>query len=176
MPKWLWRWTSQESPASPSTDTVSKLAYEEALRIVKAQEGVLDNLRARAGTVIAVASLVTSFLGGQALVRPTLSEGVVIRQELGCWGIAAIGLFVLATAFAIAIIWPYKWRFDLSPVTILDEWPQDDYEGALRDLARYHSNNHDYNGKLLRRLFWFLQLSCLLLVAETLAWIIDLAW
>jgi hypothetical protein len=45
-------------------DAILQLAYEEARQAVAQQIGELDNIRARAGTLLAVASLSTSFLGG----------------------------------------------------------------------------------------------------------------
>ncbi len=48
-------------------DAIYQLAYEEARRRVGEQVGELDNLRTRAGTLLAVVSLSTSFLGGVVL-------------------------------------------------------------------------------------------------------------
>lgn len=154
-------------------DSVSRLAYDESVRAISAQSGVLDNLRARAGTLIAVASLVTSFLGGQALAKPALADGVVNRADIGWWAVVAMVLFVSVAAMAIAILWPYTWKFDMDSSTILD-WPATEYDDALRDLARFHGQNHSANALLLERLFWCLRLGCLFLVLETLSWLIDL--
>src|SRR5690349_8828751 len=54
--------------ASTETDAQTQdLAYEHALRALDQQAGVLDNIRLRAGTLIAVTSLVATFLGARAL-------------------------------------------------------------------------------------------------------------
>jgi hypothetical protein len=82
-------------------ETIANLAYDESIRAITAHAGVLDNLRARAGTLVAVASLVTSFLGGQALVKPSLDHGALVRQSLDSYAIGAIGAFVLAAVMAI---------------------------------------------------------------------------
>lgn len=87
-------------------DSVAAIAYEETVRGLTAQAGVLDNLRTRAGTLIAVASLVTSFLGGQALAKPTFRGGVLERQPLAGWGVGAVAAFVLLAIAAIVILWP----------------------------------------------------------------------
>ena len=42
------------------------LAYEGALRSLSQQEETVDNLRARAGTLISAIAISTSFLGAQA--------------------------------------------------------------------------------------------------------------
>src|SRR6266496_650368 len=46
---------------------IAQLAYDASVRAIQDQAGVLDGLRTRAGTVLAAAALVSSFLGGQAL-------------------------------------------------------------------------------------------------------------
>jgi hypothetical protein len=44
-----------------------ELAYQEALRAITQQQAALESLRGRAGVLLAVAAIVTSFLGGFAL-------------------------------------------------------------------------------------------------------------
>jgi hypothetical protein len=144
-----------------------------APRMISAQAGVLDNLRARAGTLIAVASLVTSFLGGQALAKPTLTNGALVRQDIETWGVAAITAFVLVAVMALATLWPYKWRFDMSAALILSSPAE--YEPAVADLAKYHETNHASNAKTLDRLFWCLRFGCVFLVVETITWVFDLS-
>ena len=46
-------------------DAIYQVAYDEAKQAVAEQVGALDNLRGRAATLLAVASLATSFLGGE---------------------------------------------------------------------------------------------------------------
>ncbi len=155
-------------------ETVAKLAYDEAVRTITAQAGVLDNLRSRAGTLIAVASLVTSFLGGQALAKPTFSNGVVVRPEIESWGMVAVVTFVVVALLAIVVLYPYTWRFEVDASAIL-EWPADDYEAALSAMAGYHANNHKANEARLIWLFRAFGVGCVFLVAETIAWIFALA-
>jgi hypothetical protein len=65
-----------------------ELAYQEALRAITQQQVVLDGLRGRAGTLLAVAVIVTSFLGSIALP----DDGLI---DLGWF---AIVLFLVAAA------------------------------------------------------------------------------
>jgi hypothetical protein len=44
-----------------------EIAYREAVRAIEHQDAALDDLRSRAGTLLAAAAIVTSFLGGVAL-------------------------------------------------------------------------------------------------------------
>ena len=48
-------------------ETPHRLAYDASVRAIEDQSRVLDDLRARAGTIFAAAALVTSFLGGLGL-------------------------------------------------------------------------------------------------------------
>ena len=152
-------------------ETVATLAYEEARSAISSQVSTLDGLRARAGTLLAAASLVTSFLGGQALAKPALEHGLIVRGEVGTEGWVAIGFFILVAALTLAILWPYKWRFDMGASTILTG---SDFNQTQTDLAEYHEQNYNLNQGKLDRLFWCFRWACLFLAAETVAWIIDL--
>jgi hypothetical protein len=156
-------------------DSLAKLAYDEAVRAIDAQADVLDNLRARAGTLIAVSSLVTAFLGGQALAKPTLSSGQLVEQDIETWGFVAIGAFVAVAVMALLILWPYTWKFVMSPNTILGSKGSVNYEEALETLAIYHEENYDDNKGTIDLLFWFFRFGCGFLVVETIAWIVDLS-
>jgi hypothetical protein len=48
-------------------DDEARIAYDASIHAIQDQANVLDGLRSRAGTVLAAAALVSSFLGGQAL-------------------------------------------------------------------------------------------------------------
>jgi hypothetical protein len=157
-------------------DTNAGIAYDEAVRAITAQAGVLDNLRSRAATLIAVASLVTSFLGGQVLAKPTFRAGVLERQALDFLGIVAIVAFVLVAAAAVVILWPRNWQFAMSADTLLGTgWsalPPDEMKAGI---ARFHDRNHYNNSRKLDQLFWAFRIGCVLLVIETVAWTIDLS-
>jgi hypothetical protein len=152
-------------------ETVVNLAYEEAKSAISSQASTLDGLRSRAGTLLAAASLVTGFLGGQALVKPTFDKGVVVRADIGTEGWIAIGCFILVAVLTLVILWPYQWRFEMGAKVILKG---DDFEGTQRELAEYHEKNWDSNKIKLDRLFSCFRWATVLLAAETVAWIIDL--
>jgi hypothetical protein len=63
----MWASSQGDSVSEPSEHEAYKLAHQEGLRAIAQQQSVLDGLRGRAGTLLAVASLATSFLGGLAL-------------------------------------------------------------------------------------------------------------
>lgn len=158
-------------------DTVGKLAYDEAVRAIAGQAGVLDNLRSRAGVLLAAASLVTAFLGGQALALPTIAKGILVRSPIGVWGVVAIVGFVGVALLTVAILWPYRWRFAMGtgPILVAGDDPDPmSFEDVQAQLAEYHDRNYDLNQPKIDRLFWVFRVACLLLTAETVAWILDL--
>ena len=156
---------------------VVDLGYSEALRVIGAQAGVLDNLRGRAGTLLAAASLVTSFLGGTALVRPSLATtGQVTQAPIEFWGWIAIAAFCLIGVVALLVMWPYVWRFDMDPTRFVVD-AEDAGIGASelkRDLTTYHWANHGRNAVKLDWLFWAFRVGCIALVLETVSWLIEL--
>lgn len=153
------------------------MAYDEGVRSIASQEGLLDGLRARAGTLLAAAALVTSFLGGQALAKPTLvTGGAVVEAEIGVPGWLAIGCFLTLALIALGILYPRgDWRFEMSANKVLGPTR----EGATLDdvyasLGRFHDQNRRSNRVKLDRMFWWFRLACFLLIVETVAWMIDL--
>jgi hypothetical protein len=58
----------------PPTDDAAAIAYEQSIRALDQQAGVLDNIRARTSVLIAAMSLVATFLGGEALNATTEHE------------------------------------------------------------------------------------------------------
>lgn len=73
-----------------------KLAYEAALRGLDKQEGLLEELRARTGVLLAASSLAASFLGQQAFRHP----------DPGVLAVAALAAFVLSIAASVFILMP----------------------------------------------------------------------
>lgn len=55
--------------SNPDEAKVAQLAYETSLRALTQQEASLNEIRSRAGTLLAASSIVASFLGGQALTN-----------------------------------------------------------------------------------------------------------
>lgn len=62
----------EPSPGAPPLD---ELAYEQATRALEQQAGVLDELRQRTSTLVAVSAIAASFLGAQALESKVADQG-----------------------------------------------------------------------------------------------------
>lgn len=71
-----------------------KLAYQEAVRGLDKQEGLLEALRARTGMLLAASSIATSFLGPQAFRDPN-------PKALAVAALIAFALSLGATAFVL---------------------------------------------------------------------------
>lgn len=80
----------------PDTSALATLSYELSLRTLSQQEATLNELRARTGTLIAAASIVTSFLGGAA----------ISKHGLDAWGVLALVGFVGSIALATWVLLP----------------------------------------------------------------------
>ena len=160
------------------TETPQNIAYQESVRAITMQASVLDGLRTRAGTILAAASLVTSFLGGQALAKPSISGGVEIQANIGVWGWVAIAAFAGVALLALAILFPYTWKFEQSAraiIGIVETTPEPvTAEDAERELALRHEINFDSNRLKLDRLFWCFGAACGLIAIEAVAWVVDL--
>jgi len=48
-------------------DLLYRVAYDEAVRALSEQQGVIDSFRTRTGLLLSAAAITTSFLGAQAL-------------------------------------------------------------------------------------------------------------
>jgi hypothetical protein len=152
------------------------VAYDEARKAVETQASLLDNLRSRASTILAAASLVTSFLGGQALAKPSISGGVVFQPVIGPLGWLAILAFVGVLLSTLAVLWPRGMGFDMEAQTILDATrgtTVSEQDGKAQ-LALYWDEAYRQNAGKLDRLLWLFAASCVLLAAETVLWLLDL--
>jgi hypothetical protein len=127
---------------------------------------VLEDLQSRAGTLLAAATLVTSFLGGRAL-----------GGHFHAWSIIAVAAFVVTGLTVIGVLWPrHRWRFVVSASAFLkaasDQSPT--LAVAHRELALRLEAMYDHNQQRLHELFALFRLSCAFLVLEVIAWIAEL--
>jgi hypothetical protein len=159
-------------------ETGIRAAYDESVRAITQQVGALDELRSRAGTLLAAASLVTSFLGGQALAGPALHGRMIVRATIDGWGWIAIAAFGGVFVLTLIVLWTYNWKFSESPSGLIGIYESMDpvmsLEDAQRELALHLEENYDDNEKRLIWLSRCLRGAATLLTFEAIAWIIDL--
>ena len=144
-----------------------RLAYEEAVRALRAQADEHGSLRTRAGTILATSLVVTSFFGGQAVARN------VPASSLGWLAVVA---FLLAGVFSLGVLFPTDLRFasDVGEVVSLIENAsptRDPYRELSLSLAR----RLDTNRGRLAAMRWTFRASAVAVLAETVFWIAYLA-
>jgi hypothetical protein len=149
--------------------SVEEIVHEEARRGLDLQRAGLDALRTRAGTLLAAASLVTTFLGGQTL------EGKGGPSTMA-W--VAIGAFIAAALLCVVILLPWKFEFSLSAPALVDDYvdkdPQPEPTVVLRNFALYCDESRVENRKKIKPLQWAFRGGALMLAAEVVAWLIAL--
>lgn len=154
------------NPPLPDRGLQYELVYRESLRAIEGQEGTLDELRSRAGTLIAAASLVTSFLGADAL-----RNGLSRPESL------ALGAFLVSVALAVYVLVPQgNWKFKLSTKILLDQWVA---VGVSMDemyvgLARQYEEDFDFNARRLNWLQWAFTGSAVAIGVEVVCWTVAL--
>jgi hypothetical protein len=117
------------TPSTMSSDDEDQrvaLVYEDALRAVEYQHAVLDNIRARTGTLLSAASLSTAFLGAQALKGSSIGGAA--------W--SAIGSLSIIFAASLWILWPRSWVFHRSAREMLRQYVDHDQPFSLAHMQR----------------------------------------
>jgi hypothetical protein len=146
-----------------------ELAYQEALRAITQQQAVLESLRGRAGALLAVAAIVTSFLGGFALG----DDG-----PAGLGWLATLLFLVAAAAVAFILKSRDQWHFRSRPSVIISGYVEDDPPAQLweihKQLAEHLEVDFDANEQNMKPLFQALQLANLAFAAEVVVWLVVL--
>jgi hypothetical protein len=155
--------------ALPDTSALARLAYELSLRSLTLQDASLTDLRARTGTLVAAASLVTSFLGGAA----------ISRDGLDGWSVAALVAFAAVLVCSTWVLLPKSnLVFSLRGSRLYeDEVEADVFEigETHRRLAYWLDGFHDSNDTKLRRLFAWYRAATATLLLEVIFWSVQLA-
>lgn len=159
------------------SDSPLAILFEASNRSISRQQSALDNIRARAGTLLAAAAIVTSFLGAEALKDPGLQSNSVDRT-LQLAEIVAVAAFVGLAITVLAVLWPRKFKFRISPkyyigqhLEVANPW---DADKLLRNLALWQEKHVEENQPKLDAMLWWFRVGALLLVIEVVAWLIDL--
>jgi hypothetical protein len=146
-----------------------ELAFAEAGRALDAQERAVNELRSRAGILIAAAAITTSFLGGGATRGDRSGVGVSV----------AIVSFALVGATVLVVLWPrHDWQFGTSPKDLIAQYVEPEtLPLALvhRDLALHRAASFTGNATQLRWLFRAFRLGLVALLVEVGAWLVALA-
>lgn len=140
--------------------------YDEAVRGLTHQQGVVESLNARAGNLTFAAAFVTSLLGARAL-----SDG------LGVWDWVAVALLFAVGGLVAFMLWPYQgYTFRFDPEELLDQFVDGQTPAPMsamhRALAIRIKRDMVSNWRVIQRIRVALQLALVCLLFETLAWLI----
>jgi hypothetical protein len=147
-------------------ESIEQLSFELTAGALSEQERALSALRARAGTVLAAASIAGSFFGAKT------SHG-----SLGALGGLAMVSFALCVGSAIWILLPHAFVFAFRGKTLLAE---SDHRGVSNVTDAYRAAGIwvepylETNRRKIAFLSGCLAASCVLLVAEVVLWTLSL--
>jgi hypothetical protein len=147
-------------------ESIEQLSFELTANALAEQERALSGLRARAGTVLAAASIAGSFLGAKT------GHG-----SLGAWGVLAMISFALCVGSAIWVLLPHALVFAFRGEALLAE---SDHRGvkdvteAYRSAGIWIEPHLQANRDKIAWLSNWLAVSCVLLAAEVILWTISL--
>ena len=146
-----------------SEEASFRIAYEEAVRALRAQADTFAGIRQRASTVLATTMVVTAFFGGQAVARGT---------SPGTTGWLAVVAFVVAGLLSVVVLFPSDPRFDTETdavVALVEHAPPG--SDPLREIALMLSSRHGSNRGRISRVEWIFRAAATALLVEVLLWI-----
>jgi hypothetical protein len=147
-------------------DSIEQLSFELTVNALSEQERALSGLRARAGTVLAAASIAGSFLGAKTGYDP-----------LDVWGILAMISFVLCVGSSIWVLLPHALVFAFRGDVLLAESDQREMQAvaeAYRTAGIWIEPHLKANSNKIVGVSNWLTVSCVLLVTEVILWTISL--
>lgn len=148
-------------------DLPFRVAYEEAVRALRAQADTFSGIRQRASTVLATSMVVTAFFGGQAIASGASPSAT---------GWLAVVAFLAAGVLSLLVLFPSDPRFetDTDAVVTLVEHAAPGRE-PLRELALVLASQYGENRRRIARLQSIFRIGAVALVIEVLLWILFLA-
>lgn len=150
-----------------SGPSLEETIYEMATRALDHQERRVSDLRTRTSALLAAASLTASFLGATAIKH----------SGLGAFSIVALAALVVTSGLALAVLWPARLLFAISPEAMYAELyeDRDDPSVFLRRASNALHAAHEANGVRLDWRDLLFRLGTLMLGIQTLAWAFELA-
>ena len=154
---------------------VEAAIYDQSFRALDEQARVLDALRARAGALVASASVATALLGGLASARRPAEHA---RLDLPSW--IAVGLFIGVILLSLLVM-TRKGRtaFSHHPHRLVEAYLTHRRLVSLGEYRRaitfYNGRNFDANARQLRALFRAFAVASVCLGCELVVWLWALA-
>lgn len=153
---------SQRGVTAP--DARLQLAYDEGVRAIARQASAVDEIRSRAGTLMAAGAIAAALFG---------SEAPRVVNERVWPTIAAVGFFFVS-ASVIFILWPREWRFVRTPKRLLESYVEHpvpfNFNDTLHDVARHIDDDYKHNERRRRRMTAALVVGCGGLAVQVGSW------
>jgi hypothetical protein len=146
--------------------SIEELSFQLTSEALAEQERALAALRARAGTVLAAASIAGSFLGAKSAAG-----------SLDIWAVLALLGFVLCVGSSIVVLLPHSLVFAFRGLPLLAESDQlgvEDVREAYRAAGLWVEPHLETNGDKIGQLSAWFTVSCVLLALEVVLWTISL--
>jgi hypothetical protein len=144
-------------PAAPDAETITKIAFDEAIRMLEAQGRRVESVRVRAGTIIGVAGIGATLLGsrgaGSSAASLYVSSGTVV-------------VFAVAIALALWALMPRSLWYGADSGSILQNWRERSMTAPMvyEELADLVETQYDKNEKQLKGMVRRFQLSVIALL------------
>lgn len=152
-----------------SQDLLYKVAYDEAVRALSEQQGIIESLRTRAGVLFSAAAITASFLGASALRGGNASPA--------SW--LALLCFVAVAVASLAVLWPRKWESAANPRDVIESYIESEaparIENLHRDLSLHMHNSSLENQAGIEHFAVLLQIASASLTLEVVLWIAAIA-
>jgi hypothetical protein len=150
---------------------VEAAIYDQSFRALDEQARVLEGLRARAGALVAGASVATAFLGGLAGVTHAVERA---RLDTLTW--TAVALFVVVLLLSLLVMTPWvNWVFLHHPHRLIAAYlnlePPPSLATYRRTIAYYNGGHFDVNARQLRWLFRAVVVASVCLALELVLWL-----
>lgn len=142
---------------------LAELAYDVGVRALDHQDRLLDELRARTGTLLAAASIVASFLGATA----------IDRAGLGVVGIAALIAFITSICACVYVLLPKRSLvLSLSGTVLIEQAlaAELDLAETYRYLAYWTEEFRAANVATVNALFTWYRVAVFALLVEVCLW------
>jgi hypothetical protein len=146
-----------------------RIAYDEAVRALSQQQGMIDSLRTRAGLLLPAAAITTSFLGAEALS----AGGPTLASWLALAGFVGVAMAVLAA------LWPHRLEFTADAANVIKSYVETDeplpVSEVHRELSLHMHDSYAENRIGQKQIAFRFRLAGSLLAIEVIFWLIDLA-
>jgi hypothetical protein len=142
--------------------SIAALSYEASVRALDLQERAVDQLRSRAGIVLAATSITASFLGAQTIQH---------RDGFGVLEVGALLSLAASICLCVYVLLPKKgFVFSINGSRVYEEFYGVDVAEAHRQLTYWLEVYYSDNQVRIESLIGYLSAASLALVLQLVLW------